>query len=98
MQVLDSVFQSMETQGKNLLSAGVLKQADVDCALKGNKTTGKIMVTGLTAYCNLLALIRSAKSSSTGIVLCKLFITNIFACSPAILVNVVTEKPPFTQY
>lgn len=80
MQILDSAFQSMETQGKNLLSAGVLKQSDVDGALKGNKTTGKIVIAGLPAYCNLLALVRSAKSNTTGILLCKLMITNIFAC------------------
>jgi hypothetical protein len=80
MQVLDSVFQSIETQGKRLLSAGVLQQSDVDGALKGNKATGKIMIAGLPAYCNFLALVRSAKSNSTGILLCKLIITNKFSC------------------
>lgn len=76
MQVIDSIFQSMEAEGKSLISAGVLKHADIDGAVKGNKVTGKIMVVGLPAYCNVKALMRSAKSSSSGILLCKLIITN----------------------
>ncbi|KAG0631565.1 hypothetical protein M758_1G262900 [Ceratodon purpureus] len=69
VQIMDSIFQAMETNGKNLLSVGALKQSDVDGALKGNKASGKIVVAGLPAYCNLLALVRSAKSNSTGILL-----------------------------
>ena len=93
MQVLDSVFQSIETHGKRLLSAGVLQQSDVDGALKGNKATGKIMIAGLPAYCNFLALVRSAKSNSTGILLCKLIITNKFSCLHEIFVKIMSEKP-----
>lgn len=70
-QCIDSIFASMERNGKDLLSAGVLKQSDVEGAVKGNKATGKIMVEGLPAYCNVNGLIRSAKSSTSGILLCK---------------------------
>ena len=80
MQVLDSIFHSMETHGKNLISAGVLRQSDVDNALKKDK--GKIMIAGLPAYCSLLSLMRSAKANSTGLLLCKLTITNSFSCLP----------------
>jgi hypothetical protein len=69
VQCIDSVFASMEANGKALLSAGVLKQSDVEGAVKGNKATGKIMAEGLPAYCNVKGLIRSAKSSTSGILL-----------------------------
>jgi len=79
VQVMDSIFQSMEAEGKSLISAGVLKYPDIDGAVKGNKATGKITVSGLPAYCNVKALVRSAKSNSSGILLCKLILANRFS-------------------
>lgn len=69
VQIMDASFQAMEVEGKTLINAGVLKQADIDAALKGNKSAFKIMTVGLPAYSNLRLLVRSAKSNTTGFLL-----------------------------
>lgn len=77
MQIMDASFQAMEVEGKTLINAGVLKQADIDAALKGNKSAFKIMTVGLPAYSNLRLLVRSAKSNTTGFLLCNHITTTL---------------------
>lgn len=79
---MDAIIHRMETQGKSLISDGVLKHPDIDGAVKGNKVTGKIIVSGLPAYVYVKTLIHSAKSNSTGFLLCKLVVINRFGSLP----------------
>lgn len=76
MQILDSKFENMEIHGKSLINAGVLKHSDIDAGIKGNNVEGQITPVELAAYVLVIELIRSAKSNSTGILLCKFIIAN----------------------
>lgn len=53
-----------------MVSEGVITLKDIEDA-KSNKGSGRVISTGLPAYCLLQALLRSAKANSTGILLGK---------------------------
>lgn len=77
LQILANKFTVIDKDGRSLILAGVLKQSDIDAALKGDKVHGKIMLDGLPAYCLLWNLIRSVKAKSSGILLSKFTVTCI---------------------
>lgn len=78
MQIMDNKYQSMDIDGKSLINVGVLKNSDIDAALKGDKINGKIMLDCLPAYTLLHHLMRTAKSNSSGFLLSKSTITSLW--------------------
>lgn len=79
MQILENKIANIDMDGKSLITAGVLKHSDVEAAVKGDKIKGKIMLDFLPAYSFLRNLMRSAKSSTHGIILCKFTVTSIYS-------------------
>ncbi|KAM7512539.1 hypothetical protein LguiB_011414 [Lonicera macranthoides] len=68
LELLDSLFEECQRHGERMVSEGLITLKDIEDA-KSNKGSGRVISTGLPAYCLLQALLRSAKANSTGILL-----------------------------
>lgn len=68
LELVDSLFKECQRHGEIMVSEGIITLKDIENA-KSSKDSGKIISTGLPAYCILQGLLRSAKANSAGILL-----------------------------
>ncbi len=83
MQIWDHSFKNLESAGKVLIDAGVLRLCDLEAFIKNSRNPKiKWVAVGLNSYSTLKHLLASAKSGTVGLLLRKwCFIWSFyFAC------------------
>jgi hypothetical protein len=72
MQIWDHSFKNLESAGKVLIDAGVLRLCDLEAFIKNSRNPKiKWVAVGLNSYSTLKHLVASAKSGTIGLLLRK---------------------------